>query len=477
MALVFSDDQIKSLTALVLEAPISIASLTTDKANVVAQKAKYLADDNGNAVYTNNWKGIIDAYHDEGKYLDGLTKTPYSLAAIDPAARLIDGNIHFITSPIWVNFQPKVHASNTGLPTFSFPTTEQAAINQILTSIALLKTGWTDGAATTTTTAAFVVDEVDVTSAAGFLIGNRVLFISGSNYLYGTIATITGLKLKIVIISASAGFTGIAMGATVTNFFAGFNLTQRESGAGTNAGLTAFMAALKLLIDGDVATWQGRLTPQQTALNANDAIGVEATEITTAKNNVASALLVITTWQSFPSIGVGTSRFGTNLPPLESKLGTRPAEITTRAGQIPTRLGSISQAADGSFTGTGNYFKLFENLNARLNKAGGTRRQFYSADLGVILFDQLIANATSQAARDSITFTIAKLTAPATGTNQVTVDTVVGLAVSNTVKVIGTTLPTITTTITSIAGLVLTLGALIPNTYTLGEISRVVKQN
>lgn len=478
MALVFTDQQIKDLTALVIEAPTTIASLTNDKANIIAQKAKYLADDDGNAVYTGNWKGIIDAYHDELKYLDGLTRTPYDLNAIDPAARLIDGNIHFITSPIWINFQPKVHDSNTGLPTSAFATTEQSAITPVLTDLALLKTGWTDGAATTTTTAAFIVDEVDVTSAAGITVGNRILFISGSNFLYGTVSLITGLKLKITIILASASYGGIASGATVTNFFAGFNLSQRESGTGANAGLTAFMAALKVLIDSDVVTWQSRITPQQTALNANDAIGTEATDITAAKAVLTSALNVITTWQSFPAIGVGTSRFGTNLPPLETKLGQRPAEIAARAGQIPTYLGSITQnVGDGSFTGAGNYFKLFENLNARLNKGGGTRRQYYSADLGVILFDQMIANATAQAARDAATFTIAKLTVAANGTNQVTVDTTVGLAISDAVKVMGTSQPVISTTITNIVGPVLTLGTVIPNTYTLGEISRVVKQN
>lgn len=477
MALIFTDQQIKDLTQLVINAPLTIASLTNDKANIIIQKAKYLADDDGNAVYTQNWSGIINAYHDELKYLNGIQRTSYDLNSVDPAAKLIDGNIHFITSPIWVNFQPKTHTSSTGLPPSVFVGDEQSVLTSITNAIALLKTGWADGAATTTTTAGFAGFIVEVTSAAGFTAGNRVLFISGSNYLYGTVTLVAGLDLTIFVISASAGVGGILTGASVTNFFAGFTLSQRETGLGGSPALTALMLNLKTDIDTSVASWLAALNAGLAALNANDATSTESTEISTAKNTINASDASITTWQAFPSIGVGTSRFGTNLPALETEIAARPAEMSARATQIAGRLGSINQVADGSFTGDGNYFKLFENLNARLNKGGGTRRQFYSADLGVVLFDQLIANVQAQAARDSITFTIAKLTVNANGTNQVTVDAVAGLAIGNSVKVLATTLSVISTTITSISGLVLTLAATVPSTFTLAEVSRIVKQN
>ena len=477
MALVFTDQQIKDLTQFVVDAPATIVSFNNDKANLIAQKAKYLGEDDGNAVYTNNWLNIINQYHEEERYLTGVQRTNYNSADIDPAGRLAPGNIHFVTSPPWPNFQPKLDPSNIGLPTSPFAATESNAMGLITSNLNLLKTGFSDGAASTTTTASFVVDEVDVTSASGFAAGHRVLFISGSNFLYGTVVSVTGLKLKITIISASAGFGGIGSGASVSNFFAGFSFSQRESGAGGSPGLTAFMAGLKTTIDGSVSDWETRLNAQLTALNANDASAPEAAEIATARTNAQAAKNVIDAWQAFPSIGVGTSRFGTNLPALETKISGRPAEIAARVAQIPARLGTVVQAGDGTFTGSGNYLKLFETLNARLSKTGGTLRLFYAADLGVVLFDQMIANTTAKQARDGATFTIAKLTANANGTNQVTVDSVAGLSVGNTVKFMSVSEPVVTTTITGISGLVLTLGVVVPATYTVGGGSRVVKQN
>jgi hypothetical protein len=476
MALTFTDPQIVELTQAMVDYPVNLASANSDLANANANQAKILSKDQSNTVFTNNWINIIAQYHAELKYLNGILRTDYNPADIDPAGRLTDPNIHFITSPIWVNFQPGVAASNLGNPTSAWTQTENAAITTANTNITLLKAGFTDGAANTTTTAAFIVDTVAVTSAAGFSIGNRVIFISGSNYLYGTITNIAGLNVTVTIISANASYAGIASGATMKNFDDGWTLAERESGVGSSAGDSAFMAAIKTIIDTNVGDWETRLNAELAALNLNDATGAEATQITAAKGLVNGHKTTIDTWQAFPSTGVGTSRFGTNLPALETALGARPAQITARIPEITGALGTLSQAGDGSFSGAGQYFNLFDNLNTRLNKAGGTLRTYYDSGLAVTLFSQMITNLTNQYNRDSAIWLVQVFSADATGTNTVTLTSVTGLAVSDTVKVCSKTQPVIDATITGISGLDVTLSVTIPSTYKSGESARIVKE-
>ncbi|NBW99550.1 hypothetical protein EBR03_08265, partial [bacterium] len=152
MALTFTNDQIKELTQKILDAPTTLASLQADKANLIAQKDQYLATDNTNAVYTNNWLNIINQYHAELKNLNGVTRTDYDPANIQSSGQLADGNIHFpMTMPVWVNFQPKKHASNDGNPIGTYANNENDAIPVATDAISLMKNGFSSGSATTTT--------------------------------------------------------------------------------------------------------------------------------------------------------------------------------------------------------------------------------------------------------------------------------------------------------------------------------------
>lgn len=477
MALIFTDQQVKDLTQSVLDAPTLIQQANDQAAAAVANKAKKLDQDNQNAVYSTNWINIIAQYHAEMKYLNGVQRTDYNAANIGPAGMLTDPNIHFITSPIWTKFQPMVDASNNGNPTSAWTNTEDEALNRATPAIALLKNGWTDGAASTTTTGAYVpLTGFPLTSASGISVGNRVLLEKGSDYLYGTVDTLVGLDMKVTVISMSSTESAMSSGTTVKNFFAGFNLAQRDSGVGLTNPQTAFMVYLKTPIDTAIADWKTRLQAELAALNLNDAVGTEATQITAAKAQVNSHISIITTWQAFPSIGVGTSRFGTNLPALEADIAARPAQYAARISEITTALGSVGQAGDGTYTGTGNYFNLFDNLNLRLNKAGGTLRTFYDSDLGVQLFTQMAVNIQNQADRDSETFNIKTFTQNGNGTNTVVVSSVTGLAVSDSIKVMSKTQAVLSGTISAISGLNVTVNFSVSADYKFAESARLVKQ-
>jgi len=481
MALTFTNDQIKELTQKILDAPTTIASLEADKANLIAQKAQYLATDNTNAVYTNNWLNIISQYHTELKNLNGVSKTNYDTANIQSSGQLADGNIHFpMAAPVWVNFQPKKHASNEGEPVGTYANNENDAIPVANDAISLMKSGFSSGSATTTTKGAFTTDTVSVTSAVGFAVGDKVLFTSGSNFLYGTITSIgvavplTGTPMQVSIIFSSSSYAGIAIGATVKNSFSGFTLSQRNSGSGSNAGETALLLALEGDIDTKVGLVKTALDAQKVALLANDATGAEAAEITATKTTLDTRISSVATWQGYPQTG-STSRFGNNLSEIETLLSTRLTEIPARATQITTRLGSITQNPDGTYSGDGNYFNLFSSLDVRLNKGGGTLRSYYNSDLGIALFTNMIVSFQNQVDRDSAAFTVKALGANANGTNQITVTDSTGLT-AGPAKVMSSTQPVIDVNIASIFGSTLTLDVTVSSDYKAAESARIVKQ-
>lgn len=480
MAFNFTDEQIRELTGQVLAAPQKIADLNNNKTKAIQLKNDYLDLDNANKVYTDGYLAFVSSYHTELKYLNGEDRTLYDTANIDPAGRLTDGNIHFPSSPVWVNMQPKKHPSNEGLPFGSWVDREDTSINNINTLIDLMKNGFASGATTSSTATAFVGNTVEVNSTA-FSNGQTVLFYNGTNFLYGTITSIdspppmTGVRtLGISIIYSSAGFGGISIGSTVKNFHSGFNNAQREETVIPPD--VAYLHGLKDQIDFLVGLWETILGSEETALNSNDA--PETSEIASAIANINTSQSAIDTWQAQPSTGSGVSRFGdTYLNPLISAMSTRLTQITARAAQIISRLGSITQNPDGSYTDSGHYFSFFDNLNLRINKASGTLRNFYQQDLIISVIDQQIATAQAAADRDSATFDIKQFTADANGTNVVSLDNVSGLSISQSVKIMSNAQTTINAVITDIMSLDVELDIIIPSTYKVADKARLVVQN
>jgi hypothetical protein len=477
--LIFTDAQVQILSQDMYDYPTNLASLNDDLAAITAAQGNWLDRDNANAVYTSNFIDILGAYHDELKYISGNERTDYDLADIDPAGRLAPNNIHFPSSPMWIWFEPKVDPSNLGNPISPWANTENAAILTAESWIDLLKNGFTDGAASTTSTSGFITDLINVTSTAGFTVNDRVILIDGANYLYGVVTQVAGLLLRISIVISSAGYGGIGVGATIENFHIGFTFGQLELGVGAGAGDSAFMAGLKVQADNAVMAWESRITAVEAALIANTAVGTLYTENQTELGLVQGHISDINTWQGFPPIGVGTSRFGTNLPAFESSMNARQLEFSPRTTQILNALGGITQPgiSDGSFTGSGQYLELFKNLDLRLNKTSGSLRTYYDTELAISAVQSQLDILNAIQVRDSTTFNMKKFTANGAGTNTIVVDSVSGLALADTVKVISSTQPVLTATISAISGLSVTLSLVVSTAYTVAQSARIVKQN
>jgi len=479
MALNFTNDQIKELTGQVLAAPDTIASLNNDKAAAVARKNDFLFLDQANEVYTDHFHNLMVQYHAELQYLNGQIRTNYNLADIDSSGRLAPGNPHFPFSPVWAQFPPKKLDSNEGIPFGVLANTETTATTEINDKLDLLLNGFSDGAVSDTTETVFTGSVVEVLNG-GFAPGERVIFVDGSNFLFGTITAVaampvtTGMQLiTVTIIDSSAGYGGIGIGATVDNNHPGFSNFERETLS------DPFMNSLKNQVDAQVPPWEVMLNAEKSALLLNDPTDpAEQAEISTAISNIDSTLSTLATWKAFPSLGVGTSRFGdTNLPILTGVISTRLGQLATRVTEIGTRLGSIAQNPDGTFTGTGQYFNFFDSSNFRINKASGTLRNYYQMDLIISVFDQQIATLVALQARDSASFSIFEFAATANGTTTVQLVDATGLAVLQTVKVMSNTQPVFDAVIQSIALNTVVLDLPVPATYTIGDKARLVFVN
>lgn len=481
MSLTFTDPQLKELTGQALGAPALVASLISSKAKAIQKKADYLFLDNANEVYTNYYANLMTQYHAELKYLNGQDRANYSIPEIANAGKLAGGNIHFPDSPIWIYFQPKSVNSNLGLPVGAWANTEPSSFAPINTELTRLLTGFTSGAITSATATAFLAGSVEVNSTA-FTVGDKVLFttLGTTDFLCGTVTALDAVPplvgTRTLSISIIDSFGTIAVGSIVRNFHPGFSNGKREGTIVQTLSEAEYMNSTETKIDAAVVVWFSRLSPQVTALTANDAPAPEKAQITTALADVNTTIGIINTWSALAATGAGVSRFGdTKLLLITNEMTSRTSQFATRIPQITTAFGSVSQVGDGTFTGSGHYFNFFSNVNIRVNKANGTLRNYYQMDLIISTFDQSIAVAQAQADRDSSTFFIKKLNADGNGTATVVLVDSTGLVNGETLKFMSNTQPVLVVQILAISGNNVTLDVIIPSTYKKSEAARLVR--
>ena len=356
-------------------------------------------------------------------------------------------------------------------------TIENEATTRITAYVNQMINGFNTSGSFNQTVSAFTSTTITVAASTGLSVGNPIIVYGSSGWAYGTVTVITPPVLPattytITINVTQGALSNLGTSISSLNKDAGFTLSDRNTGSVTGSRNTYF-SGLKTLIDTAVSDWKTRLTAEQTALNLNDAAGSEGTQITTAKTNVAASLSVITTWQGYTTPG---TRFGTGLSPLQTQITTRASQLTARSAEIVSALGSITQSSlDGSYTGSGNVYKYFDNINQRINLMTGTLTKYYASDLGIQAAKQSVLMAQSQASRDSSTFMIRTFAGDSKGTNVVTLTDVSGLTVGAAVKVMSNTQPVINTIVNAITDADVQLAASIPTTYTTADKARVVK--
>lgn len=474
MALTFTDQQIKDISKESLTIPISIAALQQTLIDLQILIDDLAAQDGANKVFSDNFINIITQYHTELENLDGTTKTSYSEAILDAGARLTQGNEHFpVTPTAWVNFQPKLADSNNGDPTSAAPDHEELKVADVQAAVALLKNGFTDGALTDDLATAYVAGVFEVTTG-GFSANQRVLIIASGVAVFGEIDSVaaggTGaqeitLKTPITI---EVGTPSVA--DQITNFHGGFNNTERTNETPSVGDEQDYFDALTAAIESGTDDWEVFLGNEKTALQANDATGSEATEITAAIALIDSVLAIIATWE-----GEATKYSDTALGPFETKLGARGAEITARVVEITTARGIATQVAAGDFSGSGNYLLLFNWVNIRINKVEGTLSRFYNSGLAKKAIESSIATKEDKRDEYDLLFLVKTLSEDVDGSEFIQMNDVTGLSNSDAIKLMDDDEPVVDRTIVDIQGTTLELNLAVAD-YTTSKLARVVKQ-
>lgn len=481
MAILFTDPELRTASKEFLDIPARNSLLDLQDDQTDAGQADALAQDAANEVFYENYLNITKRYHTELKNLDGTTKTDYNTADLVNAAKVAPGNIHFIISPPWVNFPPKLHDSVIGLPSAVVVGSEFDRLAIVQAAKDQLISGYSDGGVSDLLQAPYAGGVFRVVTG-GFSVGQRVVLTQGGTSAYGVIASITlpppgpslwAQEITITEFAAPGGSLGI--GAAVKSFDGGFSNAEREHTIASHA--PEYQAYLEGVLSAEVTSIKTYLLAQQVALAANDAVGADAAEIAQALLDVASALFNYTTFESAPPTGGGVGRYGDSvLGPLQSTLTTRALQIPARTIEIATRLGGVSQAGDGSFSGTGQYFNLFKWIDLRLSKSGGSLTKFYSFDLIKNFISSTQGTNTNKLNEYTDVILVVKLTADADGTQFIQVQSATGWNPGDSVFLLddNSGIPTLPATIVGIVGLIIELSAPASG-FTIDQVARLVK--
>lgn len=510
MAIALTDDQLKTVSKEVIQIPDQITALNGQLVVANTGKADALSKDDANKVFYDNFKAILAAYYTEKGEIDGSTYTTYNDTDLDNSAKQAPGNLHFPTSPIWANLQPKIIDSVQGNPTgvVGFQT-ENATHPKLATAIDELLNGFDDGGSIDDTLyEGYVIGQPLKVDNGGFAPNQRVIVDNAGVSLMGLITAVgagqslTGScsgeanppqltqlaceadggtwtpdpapynqELTITVLGAPLG--SLPAGSRVRNWHPGFSNSERE---GTTVPYAPeAMAYMKTVIDSETNTLETRLTNELAALNANPASGAESTQINTAKTQVQTMLDAIATFEGAPATGAGVGRYGDSvINPYEAARATRQTQASARPAEITTAFGSVTQNPDGSFSGSGNWNSLFKWIDLRTSKAGGSLFTFYNFDLIIAFITQKIVQANSKKAEFDAQLIATKLVQEPTGTNFVKVASATGLSIADTVKVFDDDSAVLTTTIVGVSGQIIELATPVSG-LTLDAVARLVK--
>ena len=479
----FTDSELRTTSGVILETPQELAQTIANKAAAIVGKADALVKDQANEVFYDNVLNIIDQYHKELEAINGSQRTTYDDADLQAGGALAAGNTHFPESPIWVKFPPKMIASQNGNPSASLTDHEIFRLGELNAAITLMKTGFTDGAVSTTLDAPYSGGPTIQVTSGSFSIGNRIIVYGSGFSALLEVISVTVVP-PVVLPLPLPGYTAITctvlaapngtipIGGAVQNFFAGFNNTQRESGVSIYDEVFEYF---KTLIIAEKDALDLYLSDQKAALLLNDTVGAEATAVTTAMTDVDTAQSSITTWEGLAETGAGSKYGDTGIANLDSVITNRSAQAPARATAINTYLGSSAQDGNGVYSGAGQYFTLSTWINLRINKSAGSLRIWYDFDMIISFIDAQIAIITAKKLEYDAYMIVKRIQTNPNGTAIIGLEDVTGLSPLDSIKIIDDLSPSMVGIIQTIVGNIVTLDVIVPNTYTIANNARLIK--
>jgi hypothetical protein len=426
-------------------------------------------------LYNDSHVERVTPYETEHRWLNGTTYTTITQSQIETFSPDTGKNTYFY--PIsWTKANAQLQANGNGNPKTTSGNSESAQLNNsiedggIIAQIGLLRNGQSSGAPSRTLDLAYSpgASTLTFTTSHSFTNG-RYLYVSGS----GTSALVkitgtTSLTVNIQEIIAPAGT--IAIGGTAVENIAGFSNSERQTL--TSGTYQRILTQLTTNISSAAALYNTALANQLTQLNINID---QPAQITAAKNSVTAAQTAYSTWNGLPNTGVGGKWTDTPLDDFATSYNSRNSGISSRISQITTALGSVSQNAEGQYSGNGQYLQRYKCMNFLINTANGPLQQINGLKGAKGNFEQRVANTADKLATFSNLVRYGGFTKDPTG-NSVEVDGASQFAPSDSVLLSGTDLPSIECTVSSVSGKIVVLSITIPPAYNKAAKGGIIKK-
>lgn len=492
MALIFTIDQIKNISKDIILLPDVITnadnSFVQQRNGVLVAKDSLMKTDSDQSVYSDFWIDTITRYHAELKLLNASVRTAYSNSTLVGSGN--KNGAHFPSNPIWDKFTPKIVDSNNGQPiTTSSDLTELDHMIRLSSLIDSFTNGFNYGSYSNSGTISG--NEITLTNVSGASVGQQLLVQSGSSSMIVKIETIipeipaqsTPIVIPYsppkIIFSVLVGTT-FNGAVTVQNYFAGFTNAQRAGTVSVGVLLPIFNG-YKTSIDDQVNVWEANVNAQKAQLNGNDDLQPRKARNIIALASINTFLAKVAVFEALPTTTVNGRFVDTNLAPILASITSRTADRTARISEINTFLGSVSQAADGSYSGSGVYLDLYRVIDARIAFASGTLFSVNQLAMGVQVFDKKIEAGNNQLAQYRATFALTRILND-TVLGQInfevdsTVDPAGAFSIGDAVYVLDNASLVYSRTITQINGNFIKLNQGIPAVLTIQALARITKQ-
>jgi hypothetical protein len=230
---------------------------------------------------------------------------------------------------------------------------------------------------------------------------------------------------------------------------------------------------LKDLVD----NWEAWLLGQEAALTANTD-DEQIVEIAAALVEVQNTLIEVNSWQALADYAANGKVSNSGLALLNSAGTTRNAFIPTRIAQINSRLGDITQNSDGSISAfTGLYGARYINIDSRVNLADGTLSKITGLELGKRVQQETINNNNNYLTylTDNILVS-SKLAEDSNGSATIIVEDSTLFSELDSVYLVSETQSEVAANVVSIENNTIVLDINVPNTFTVSDLARLVKE-
>lgn len=478
MPITFTQAERKSISLRVVELPDEAASALETQDSMEDVKAELLEQDNNIKKFYDFYNASVNAYQDESQYIDGVIRSEVTESQIQDSAKRENGNLYFPSTETftWTQFTPYVDAASNlkGLPTSNASDWELKVISNTLDAdlgiqalFNLMVTGQAGAIADTGSLSAGVL----TVTVGGQAIGS-LCFVGGTTLVRIDSAGMAPLTFNVTVILGPASASG-----AVINSLPSHSNAQRNT---LTSPQPAYLALLVDAIKTRVQDWEDFLDSQEAALNTNeDDRSPQSSQNATAKLDIDNAQSVINAWQALPDSGSSGDdskftdlRFGF----ITSEITARQSFTTTRLSQISTALGSITQAGDGSVSGSGMYKLRYDQLNNRINLVGGPLTGYWQKDMASNALEEISETKNSQLDTFTSKMKAALLANTAKGTQKIQVTSTADFLAGQTVYVVSETQAELTGTIASVdSAQQLTLSFIVPATYTIGDKARILR--